>query len=109
MPAISFNGSSQFLATGSDFANLTGGATIVAVVEPASSSTGDPCAFGNGSNSDAIFPQTGSGQASLFAYNGSTSSSIASTSSPISTGQFQLIEETLVPGSGAGTAIGTVP
>jgi hypothetical protein len=108
MPAVSFNGTSQFLATGSDFADLTNGASIFVVLNPASSSTEIPCAFGNSSNSDAVYPQVGSSQASLFAYNSSTSSSVTSTGSPISTSQYQLLEETLVPGIGAGTATGTV-
>ncbi|HEY9684984.1 MAG TPA: FN3 associated domain-containing protein [Oculatellaceae cyanobacterium] len=109
LPTVNFNGSTQFLNLPSGFANLTNGASIFVVSKPTSSTaTGDPCAFGNASNSDAVFPQTVGKNASLNAWNGTTGSSVATTSSPLSNTQYQLLEEILLPGATAGTATGTI-
>lgn len=109
LPAVLLNGTSQFLNLPSGFANLTNGASIFVVAKPTSSTaTGDPCAFGNASNSDAVFPQTVGKNASLNAWNGTTSSSVATTTSPLSNSQYQLLEEVLLPGATAGTATGTI-
>ncbi len=109
LPTLTFNGTTQYLSTGSDYADLTAGASIFAVLRPTNStSTGAPCAFGNAANSDAIFPQIVNKQASLTANNGSTSSSIVTTTNPISSSQYQLLEEILLPGTGSGTATGTI-
>lgn len=109
LPAITFDGSSQYLSTGSDFANLSNGASIFAVTQPQSSTaTGDLCAFGNTSNSDAIIAQAVGTQASLSANNGTTSSSVTTTSNPLSTSQYQLLEETFQPGATTGSGTGTI-
>ncbi|MES6521693.1 hypothetical protein U6N80_12210, partial [Cutibacterium acnes] len=89
LPAVNFNGSSQFLNLPSGFANLTNGASIFVVTKPTSSTaTGDPFALGNASNSDAVFSQTVGKNASLNAWNGTTSSSVATTTSPLSNSQY---------------------
>lgn len=107
LPTVTFDGSSQYMSSASDFANLTSGASIFAVINPTSSvATGTPCAYGNASNSDAIFPQTVGTQAKLNVYNSSTASSVTTTDNPLSTGSYQLLEETFAPGSSTGT--GTV-
>jgi len=109
MPTVSFNGSSQYMNIASDFANMTAGATIVAVLEPGSSiATCTPCAYGNSSNSDAIFPQSVGTQAKLNVYDSSTSSSVTTTSNPLTTSDYHLLVETFVPGSSPSTGVGTI-
>lgn len=109
LPAITFNGTSQYMSMGADFANLTTGASIFLVLDPTSSSgTGDPCAFGNAANSDAIFAQTVGQNAKLFTYHGSTSSSVATTNTPLTISSYQLLEMTFLQGSGSGTGTGTI-
>lgn len=110
MPTITFDSSQQqHLTCPTDFADLTSGASIYCVLKPTNSSgTWDPCAFGNASNSDAVFPEIVNSQASFKAYNGSTSSSVTTTSNPISTSQYQVLETILQPGASAGTATGQI-
>ncbi len=93
LPAVSFNGSSQFLSIPSGFSSFASGASIFVVVRPASVSAGARIIdLGNGATSNNINIQepTNTG-ASLYVYSGSTPSSVTS-SSAITLGQFQLLE-----------------
>lgn len=109
MPTVTFNGTSQYMSVASDFANLTSGATVIAVLEPTSATaTGTPCAYGNAANSDAIFPQTIGTQAKLNVYNSTTSSSVTTTTNPLSNSSYQILEETFLPGASANTGTGTI-
>ena len=109
VPTISFNGTSQYLSLPSGFANFTAGASIFTVIKPSSSTaTGDQCSLGNAANSDAVFCQQVGTQASFSAYNGSTSSSVTTTTNPLTTSSYQLLETTLLPGATSGTATGTI-
>ena len=109
LPALTFNGTSQFMNLPSGFANLTNGYSAFVVLEPTSSSaTGVPCVVGNAANSDAVFPETIGKNAALYAFNGSTSSNVTTTTTPLSNTSYQLLEETLLPGATAGTATGTI-
>jgi hypothetical protein len=107
LPTVTFNGSSQYMSTGPDFANLSNGASIFVVTQPTTSTgTRNFCSFGNSGNSDAVFAQAIGTQASLSAYNGTTGSTVTTTSHPLTTSQYQLVEAIYQPGSGGGT--GTV-
>jgi Concanavalin A-like lectin/glucanases superfamily/Fn3 associated/Chitobiase/beta-hexosaminidase C-terminal domain len=109
LPTVSFNGTSQYLTMASDFANLTAGASIFLVMKPTNTtSTGVPCALGNAANSDAIFPEIINSEASMTANNGTTTSTVTSPTGAISSSSYQLLETILLPGTGAGTATGTV-
>jgi hypothetical protein len=109
MPTVTFNGSSQYMNIASDFANMTAGATIVAVLEPTSSvATCTPCAYGNSSNSDAIFAQSVGTQAKLNVYDSSTSSSVTTSSNPLTTSAYHMLIETFAPGSSPSTGVGTI-
>lgn len=93
LPAVSFNGSSQYLSIHSGFSSFSSGASIFMVVKPSAVSAGARMIdLGNGATSDNINIQepTNTG-ASLYVYNGSTPSSLTS-SSAITLGQFQLLE-----------------
>ncbi len=93
LPAVSFNGSSQYLSIPSGFSNFASGASIFLVVKPSAVSAGARIIdLGNGATSDNINIQepTNTG-ASLYVYSGSTPSSVTS-SSAITLGQFQLLE-----------------
>ena len=109
LPAVSFNGTSQYMTLPSGFANLTNGFSCFVVMEPSVvTGTHDPFALGNASNSDAVFPQQSTSKIALDAYNTTTSSAVTSGTGALSSGSYQLVEATLVPGSTAGTAVGTV-
>ncbi|MBX9878274.1 MAG: chitobiase/beta-hexosaminidase C-terminal domain-containing protein [Candidatus Obscuribacterales bacterium] len=91
--AISFNGTSQFLNLPTGFSNFASGMSIFLVVRPDTPST-DARFFelGNGpSNNNIYMSQPSSTGADLHVYNGSTDSSVTS-SSAIAIGQFQLLE-----------------
>lgn len=93
LPAVSFNGSSQYLSIPSGFSSFVSGASIFLVVKPSAVSAGARMIdLGNGATSDNINIQepTNTG-ASLYVYSGSTPSSVTS-SSAITLGQFQLLE-----------------
>jgi hypothetical protein len=106
LPTINFNGS-QYLSLPSGFANLSSGLDCFIVMNRATSS-GTDVAFtcGNASNSDAVIAETTGTNAALYCYNSATSSNVTTSSGPISSGTYQLLEETFQPGSSAG--IGTV-
>lgn len=109
--SVTFNGSSQFLSLPTDFANLTSGLSVFAMVKPSASvATGTPFVCGNSSNNDAaILKITSSGtNAALFAFNGATSSNVTTSSNPISTSAFQLVEAVYTPGSSPSTGVGKV-
>jgi len=109
LPTITFNGTSQYLNLPSGMQSLSNGASVFVMTQPSSATaTSDLCAFGNASNSDAFRVQQAALQAKLFAYNGTTSSSVATTTSPLSTSGYQLLEEIYQPGLSAGTATGTI-
>ncbi|RTL42341.1 MAG: hypothetical protein EKK48_10125 [Candidatus Melainabacteria bacterium] len=107
-PAVNFSGS-QYLNLAANYADLNNGASIFVVVKPSSTSaTGTPVSFSNTSNADAIFAQTVGTQGSLSSFAGTTGSTVTTTTNPLSTSQYKLLEETLVPGVTAGTAVGTI-
>lgn len=109
LPAISFNGSSQYLSLPTDFSNLTAGCSTFAIIKPNSSSaTGVPFVCGNTSNSDALIVKTVGTNAAMYAYNSSTSSNVTTSSNPISTSNYQLLETVFTPGQTTGTGVGKV-
>lgn len=101
LPAISFNGTSQYLQLGAGFANLTAGPSAFVVVSPSNSSTGSIFDIGNGSASNNFTLSTSGSTPTVTAYNGSTGSSL-SASGVLSTGQYQLLEA-FQTGSSSGT------
>ncbi len=108
LPSISFSGS-QYLNLAADYSALSNGCSMFLVLKPASAvATGDPAYFGNTSNTDAVFSQTIGTQASLTSYNSTTSSVVTTTTNPLSTSQYKLLELTLQPGATSGTAVGTI-
>lgn len=109
LSSISFDGSSDYLSLPSGFANLSAGASIFAIVKPSSSSaTGVPFVCGNTSNSDALIAKTVGTNAAMYAYNSTTASNVTTSSNPISTSNFQLLETIFTPGASAGTGVGKV-
>lgn len=93
LPAVTFNGSSQFLALPSGYSTFTSGASIFVVLRPNSVSAGARVIdLGNGATSDNVNIQepTSTG-ASMYVFNGSTPSSVTA-SSAITLGKFQLLE-----------------
>jgi hypothetical protein len=55
-----------------------------------------------------VFPQTIGTEASLSAYNGTTSSTTTTATGALSNSSYQLLEETFQPGASAGTGVGTI-
>ncbi len=103
MPAVTFNGSSQFLQMGSSFKNLTAGADVFIVAKPQSASATGTLweACSNGSNAaDEIGLQTAGTQAVGIANNSTTTSSVTSSSGALTVGSYQLVE---FQHNGAGT------
>lgn len=93
LQAVTFNGSSQFLSLPPGYSTFTSGASIFVVLRPNSVSAGARVIdLGNGATSDNVNIQlpTSTG-ASMYVYNGSTPSSVTS-SSAITLGKFQLLE-----------------
>lgn len=108
LPSLSFSGT-QYLNLAADYAALSNGCSLFLVLKPSSAvATGDPAYFGNTSNTDAVFSQTVGTQGSLTSYNSTTSSTVTTTTNPLSTSQYKLLELTLKPGATAGTGVGTV-
>lgn len=108
LPAVAFSGS-QYLNLAANYADLNNGASIFVVLKPSSSSlTGNLVSFANTSNTDAVFAQSIGTQGSLTSYAGTTSSTVTTTTNPLSTSQYKLLEATLVPGATAGTGVGTI-
>jgi hypothetical protein len=104
LPTVSFNGTSSFMNLPSNFANLNAGCDIFIVGKSTSSTaTGNLLSLGNTSNSDAVLVENVGTQAKMFAYNGTTSSSVVTTDNPLSTSSYQLIEEQFLPGTTHGT------
>ena len=102
-PAVTFSGST-YLALPTDFANMTAGGSLFIVLSPSSSTaTGDQIAVGNASNSDAFFSQTVGKNASMYVYKTGTSSNVTTTTTPLTVGSYQLLEEIYTPGSTNGT------
>ncbi len=103
LPALSFNGTSQFLQFGSGFANFTSGASIFVVVNPTSLGSYQTwIEFGNSSTNYLGFEEgSTSGTVYYYVYNGSSGSNVAATSS-LTAGQYQLMES-VYNGSNTGT------
>lgn len=77
------------------------------MLRPSSSvATGTPIVLGNSGPNDAALVKTVGTNAALYAYSGSTSSSVTTSSNPISTSAFQLLESTFQPGSSPNTGSG---
>jgi hypothetical protein len=102
LSAVAFNGTSDFLNIPSGMSNFSSGASIFAVVDPTSVTAGARILdFGNGTTSDNIYLDLPSSTgASLYTYAGSSGTSVTS-SSAITTGQYQLLEAI---DNGSGTA-----
>ena len=93
LPALSFNGSSQFLQFGSGFANFSSGASIFVVTNPATLGSYQTwVSFGNsGSNYLGLEQTSTSGSVSFYTYSGSSSSAVTAASA-LSASQYQLVE-----------------
>lgn len=102
LPAVSFNGTNQWLKLASGFANFTTGASIFVVTKPTSITTGVRFLdFGNGQTSNNIsFREQATTGFSLYSYNNTTSSNVTS-STGLGTGSYQVLEAIH---SGAGNA-----
>ncbi|MBS1954390.1 MAG: chitobiase/beta-hexosaminidase C-terminal domain-containing protein [Cyanobacteria bacterium SZAS-4] len=102
LPAIQFNGTSQFLSLGPGFANFNSGASIFIVSKPTTVTNNTRFFdFGNGATSNNLYmSETASTTANLFVYNGGTSSSLPASGS-LTAGSFSLLEAVH---SGSGTA-----
>ncbi len=102
LPAISFNGTNQWLKLASGFANFTSGASIFVVTKPTSITTGVRFIdFGNGQTSNNIsFREQATTGFSLYSYNNTTASNVTS-STGLGTGSYQVLEAIH---SGAGNA-----
>ncbi|MBS1955294.1 MAG: chitobiase/beta-hexosaminidase C-terminal domain-containing protein [Cyanobacteria bacterium SZAS-4] len=108
LPSLSFSGT-QYLNLAADYAALSNGCSMFIVLKPSSAvATGDPAYFGNTSDTDSVFSQCIGTQASLTSYNSTTSSTVTTTTNPLSTSQYKLLELTLQPGATAGTGTGTI-
>jgi hypothetical protein len=104
LPSLTFSGS-QYLTMPAGFTNFSPGSSIFLVLKPSSSSaTCDACAFGNATNSDAFFAQSIGTQASFSAYDSTTSSTVTTTTNPLSTSAFKLLEAVYSPGATNGIA-----
>jgi Chitobiase/beta-hexosaminidase C-terminal domain/Concanavalin A-like lectin/glucanases superfamily len=103
LPAISFNGTSQFLQFGSGFANFTSGASIFVVINPATTGTYQTwLEFGNASsNYFGVEGINTAGAAAFYVYNGTSGSSVTATSA-LTASQYQLTES-IYNGSNTGT------
>lgn len=109
LSSVAFNGSSQFMSLPSGFSNLTSGFSAFVVLKPTSAvATGTPLVLGNSGPSDAALVKTVGTNAALYAYNSTTSSNATTSSNPISTSAFQLLEATFQPGSSPSTGVGKV-
>ena len=109
LSSLTFNGSSHFLSLPSGYSNLTSGYSAFVVLKPSSAvATGTPVVVGNTGPSDAALVKTVGTNAALYAYSGSTSSNVTTSTNPISTSAFQLLEATFQPGSSPNTGVGKV-
>ncbi len=101
LPAITFNGSSQYLVAPSGFANFTSGASMFIVTKPTSSVTSArflDIGTGSTTNSFGVCEYSPSAYL-LYSFNGSTGSSIQGT---LTTSQYQILEA-IQNGSGTGS------
>jgi hypothetical protein len=101
-PAVSFNGTSQFMQLSSSITGLTTAGAVYIVTKPTAVTAGARFFdFGNGSTSNNIYMSepTNTG-VSLYSYNGSSGSSITS-SSGVTLNTAQLLEATLTFLSGS--------
>lgn len=109
LSTISFDGGSDHLILPTDFSDLTSGASIFVVLKPSNgSATGTPVSVGNTSNNDALIARTVGTNAAMYAFNSSTSSNVTTSSAPISTSNFQILEQIFSPGQSAGTGVGKI-
>ena len=91
-PAVGFSGSSEYMNLTSGLGNLTSGFTLLAVLKPQSTSTNTFFVSGNSGPSDMVSLQTSGSQLIYNAYNGTTSSSLTSSSGALTQNQYQLVE-----------------
>jgi hypothetical protein len=94
LPAVTFNGSNQFLSLPPGFSSFSGAAIFLVMRANAVAAGARMLDLGNGATSNNVNVQepTNTG-ASFYVYNGSTASSVTS-SNAITLGQFQLLEIT---------------
>jgi hypothetical protein len=103
LPAIAFNGSSQYLQGGSGFSTFTSGATIFVVTKPtAAGSDARFLEFGTAASTNSIILQRNSTNAgaALYIYNNTTPTNVSATTG-LTLNQFQLVSAVH---SGAATA-----
>ena len=101
-PAVTFNGSSQYMQLGPYFTDLQGGASIFTVTSPTGSS-GYILDVGNGATSDNVtLSNSSSGTTANFIIDAGSSSSSISASSALTLNKYQLIEALMTPGSSTG-------
>lgn len=92
LPAVKFNGTSQYLGLTSGLSNLTTGASIFAVISPVGTATKTLVVSANAGPADMISVQTINTQAKLNAYNGTTASSVTTATGALTLSKFQLLE-----------------
>lgn len=93
LPALAFNGSSQFMQFATGFATFTSGSSIFVVTKPAAVTAGARfLEFANGTaDNNIILSQPSNNAAEFSVYNGSTPTSVTS-SSAITLNQYQMLE-----------------
>lgn len=93
LPAVSFDGTSQYMQLGPGFTNFTAGATIFIVAKPtAVTSNARFFDFGNGATDNNFYlSQPNNTNLSFYTYNGSTPSSLTA-SNAVTLNDYQLLE-----------------
>lgn len=101
LPALAFDGATQFLQSPAGLADFTAGATAFIVTKPTSIvNNARFFDFGNGSTSNNLyFSETTANGTNLYSYNGSSASHVTSASG-VTAGQYQILEA-LHDGTGA--------
>ncbi len=91
-PAVSFDGSNDYMSLTSGFSDLTAGLSIFAVVKPVGTGTATLVTTGNSGPSNMASLQTINTQAKFNAYNATTSSNVTTPTNSVVVGKFQLID-----------------
>ncbi|MBS2005762.1 MAG: chitobiase/beta-hexosaminidase C-terminal domain-containing protein [Cyanobacteria bacterium SZAS TMP-1] len=108
LPAVSFNGTSQYL-TFTDLGDLSKGVTIYAVVKPAGAGSATLFTTGTASSHDMAALLTSNTQGQFFAVKGTVSSNILSPTSSITPDAYQLYD-VAHNGAASGTmSVNTIP
>ncbi|MBK9617658.1 MAG: chitobiase/beta-hexosaminidase C-terminal domain-containing protein [Candidatus Obscuribacter sp.] len=91
-PAVSFDGSNDYMSLASGLTDLTAGVSIFAVVKPVGTGTATLVTSGNSGPADMTSLQTINTQAKFNSYNSTTASNITTPSSSVVVGKYQLID-----------------